>query len=235
MPQKISRPFDPMAIDSVLNEDDVSTSYAESSYEQLNRWESTTRLRAQTTQLPAVTRPTIARRETANCLTTSTRLARSPIQLSASHPTQWQPLEQPKSQSTSRRPSAGHGPRPKYTIEQVYFIWYHRTDLVEPWDQVLAEYELQFEQHRNKGGLQCKFYRLLDDHKVEKVRAQTRSASDSPSDRVGKYGVIQRTNKRFKWMRYEHIRARPLPQFSGENLSSNVEQSCSGCSECGGP
>lgn len=236
MRQSRSRKFDPMAIESLLNEDDDCSADNTGSVEQRRDTEPSTRPRAQTTRLPEMSRPTVARRETDPVLAQLTAASTSETRLDTSSTPEWQPYRNPKSPSTPRRQSGVRGPQPKYTIEQVLFIWYHRTDLGEPWDQVLEAYRVQFSQSRPKGGLQCKFYRLLEENKVEKVRAQTRSASDSPKDRVGKYGVVQRTTKRFKWMRYEHFHAPPLPQFSGDSVCSSIEQSCcSGCSDCGSP
>ncbi len=80
--------------------------------------------------------------------------------------------------STGRKRRRSRRPRPpckKYSVEQAHFLWYHRTDLGEGWDDVEREYEYQFGDKRGKGGLQCKFYRVLDDHGVEKVREQARS------------------------------------------------------------
>jgi hypothetical protein len=58
---------------------------------------------------------------------------------------------------TLRISRAGRKPRPpckKYTKEQGYFIWYCRTDLEEPWDEVERNFEKQFEDKREKSGLQ---------------------------------------------------------------------------------
>ncbi|EXJ64233.1 hypothetical protein A1O7_00569, partial [Cladophialophora yegresii CBS 114405] len=91
-------------------------------------------------------------------------------------------------------------PCKKYDSEQSYWIWYHRTDLGEAWDEIEQKFDLQFGESRKKGGLQCKFYRVLETHGVEKVRAQTRSAHKRLGFKVGKFGVVQRTTKRYTWM-----------------------------------
>jgi len=133
----------------------------------------------------------------------------------------WHTLQKPNPRPNRRARSSTREFRPKYAIEEAYFIWYHRTDLNEPWEQVLQEHRAAFPSKRGKGGLQCRFYRLLDEHKVEKVRAQTGSPEDS-LDRsrgvVGRYGVVQRTGKRFKWMKAEHQDVPPLPQFRAEQI-----------------
>lgn len=132
-----------------------------------------------------------------------------------------------------RRPSSTRAPRPKYEEQQAFFIWYHRTDLGEAWNQVLREFERQFHHRRHKGGLQCKFYRLLKDWNVEKVRAQTKHVQDHPKDKIGAFGVVQRTSKRYEWMKPEHYNAPALPQFIGRGPSPSGSSCCSGCSDCG--
>ena len=225
-----------MAIDSLLNEDDKFGTDETSLIQQPIRVEPSARRRSQTTQSSSkMARPAMARRGTESFLSTSPVARAAADQPNTSPNSNWQPYQRPGAAPHPQRQSTTRAPRPKYTIEQVYFIWYHRTDLGEPWDEVLEAYRMQFAEQREKGGLQCKFYRLLEDHKVEKVRAQTRSASDSPRDKVGRYGVVQRTTKRFKWMNYAHFCTAPLPQFSGNFQSSAIEQSCSGCSDCGSP
>lgn len=111
-------------------------------------------------------------------------------------------------ESRCRRP-----PCKKYSLEQALFIWYQRTDLAKPWDEVEEDFRRQFEEKRGKGGLQCKFYRTLNDAKVEKVREQAKWGRRSKRDRVGKFGVIQRTNKRYSWMLPEDRHKPPLPCF----------------------
>ena len=98
---------------------------------------------------------------------------------------------------THRRPRP---PCKKYSLEQVYFIWYHRTDLQQSWDEVERAFYRHFGDKREKGGLQCRFYRTLEEQKVEKVREQARSGRRRRGDMVGKYGVVQRTTERFPWM-----------------------------------
>lgn len=136
------------------------------------------------------------------------------------------------SDTVSRRGSVARAPRPKYSDDQGYFIWYHRTDLAEPWDRVLQEFAKQFNHRRPKGGLQCKFYRLLGDWGVEKVREQARQSQSRSRDSVGRYGLVQRTNLRFPWMRQDHISAPMLPQFATRHPSSPGDSPCTGCHEC---
>lgn len=225
----------PMAIRSLLNEDTRPGTDDRSPLVQLTQGQSLTRPRAQTSPLPVKTGPGIARRERHSSATTWTAPVGTPAQTKMSPPQRRQPRQRRSPPSPSRRPPAPRAARLTYTLEQLCFVWYHRTDLAEAWDEVLAAYKVQFCQQREKGGLQCRFYRLLKDNRVETVRAQRRSASDSPTDRVGRYGVVQRTNKRFRWMKDEHFCAPPLPRFRGMSLRPSTQPSCSGCSECGSP
>lgn len=88
----------------------------------------------------------------------------------------------------------------------------------------------QFSEKRKKPGLQSMFYRLLDKYEVKSVR--TRNRLGSPRGMVAQYGMVQRTSKRFGWMRSEHYDAPALPEFSGEPHSPSIE-TCSGCTEWG--
>jgi len=123
-----------------------------------------------------------------------------------------------RSSLTGRRP---HPPTRKYTTEQTYFIWYYRTDLRKDWDYVERAFFRQFGDKREKGGLQCKFYRLLEQKKVEKVREQSRSGRKRNGDMIGRFGVVQRTSVRYPWMRPEDIVRRPLPCFNNAGGCGN--------------
>ena len=102
-------------------------------------------------------------------------------------------------------------PREKYTEEEAYFIWYHRIDLNMQWDQVQEAYSRNFSETRKKAGLQCRFYRIVDQHKVKKVRQQGRPDRNTKGDHIEKFGVIAQTNRRYRWMRPEHLECRYLP------------------------
>ncbi|KAJ9498666.1 hypothetical protein H2202_005852 [Exophiala xenobiotica] len=102
-------------------------------------------------------------------------------------------------------------PREKYTDEEAYFIWYHRIDLNMPWDQVKEAYSRTFSETRKKAGLQCRFYRIVDQHKVTKVRQQGRPDRSIRGGHIEKFGVIAQTDRRYYWMRPEHLESRPLP------------------------
>lgn len=101
--------------------------------------------------------------------------------------------------------------RQKYQDEQSFFIWYHRTDLGLPWDQVMRLYRRYWKEDREKSGLQCKFYRILSQYNVDKVRKQTKLGRSGTKEKKGRFGVIQRTNRRFPWMNPDHLGHRRMP------------------------
>ncbi|KIW50296.1 hypothetical protein PV05_11897 [Exophiala xenobiotica] len=104
-------------------------------------------------------------------------------------------------------------PREKYTEEEAYFIWYHRIDLNMPWNKVLEAYSRNFAETRKKAGLQCRFYRIVDQHKVKKVRQQGRPERNTRGYHIEKFGVIAQTDRRYHWMRPEHLECQPLPRL----------------------
>ncbi|KIW24353.1 uncharacterized protein PV07_10072 [Cladophialophora immunda] len=109
-----------------------------------------------------------------------------------------------------RRPRS---PCKKYELEQKYFIWYHRIDLEQEWDDIEKAFHRQFGDLRKKGGLQCKFYRVLEESNVAKVREQAKSGHRDRRGKIDKFGVVQRTTQRFLWMRPEDQSRPPLPCF----------------------
>lgn len=206
----------PMSISSMLNDEtdgDRDTVF---------------RRRSQSLQLPPPTRPLNLSRQQ-----TDPFIYAQQYQVTTSFAVQ-EPPENPSSPTSSDKSSTTRAPRPKYQDEQIFFIWYHRTDLSLAWDEVLYRYREQFQQSREKTGLQCKFYRLLGDWGVEKVREQVRNSQRSNGDSIGAYGVIQRTWHRFPWMRLEHIGQKPLPQFrdQGKFPLNSSRSTCKGCTEC---
>ena len=219
--------FDPMALGSMLNEYPSSTTNGTAGLEEIPR------PRSHSFQLPPLVRPHPSRRHTGPFPAMQPIPDRSISQYGTLPPLlDTESFQQSMPSNLARRTSTARAPRPKYEEQQGFFIWYHRTDLGEPWDEVLREFEAEFGQRRPKGGLQCKFYRLLDQWEVEKVRAQARSAQDSPRDRIGAYGVVQRTTERCRWMRPEHYHARALPRFTTRGHSPASATSCAGCPEC---
>ncbi|KAG9770759.1 hypothetical protein KCU88_g6533, partial [Aureobasidium melanogenum] len=103
-------------------------------------------------------------------------------------------------------------PRDKYDQEEAMFIWYHRIDLALPWSRVQQAFQQQFHEQRGKAGLQCKFYRILTSHHIEKVRAQrTPGEKRRPEDRA-EWGVIAQTPYRYAWMLPLHRYQPPNPK-----------------------
>ncbi|KEF58032.1 uncharacterized protein A1O9_05955 [Exophiala aquamarina CBS 119918] len=101
------------------------------------------------------------------------------------------------------RPKKSRGACHKYTREQEHFIWYHRTDLHMPWDQVEHEYKQYFNHDREKGGLQCKYYRVLNSYNVEKVRQQTKWGQVIGKAKIGKYGLLATVKCNYPWIRLQ--------------------------------
>ncbi|KAK6366863.1 hypothetical protein LTS17_010414 [Exophiala oligosperma] len=95
-------------------------------------------------------------------------------------------------------------PREKYTEEKMFFVWYHRVDLDMSWDEVTNAYNRFFPEDRRKGGLQCRFYRALDQYNVKKVRQQARFGRIR-GGLIEKFGVLDCTDRRFTWMLPEHL------------------------------
>ncbi|KAI9796657.1 MAG: hypothetical protein M1835_003453 [Candelina submexicana] len=94
------------------------------------------------------------------------------------------------SSSLEAKPDNGKS-KPEYTMEQQLFLWYYRVDQNNPWEQVAWFYGERFEA-RSKSGLECRFYRTVEDHyDVPKTRAQPRWAEDHGEEyRSTSFGMI---------------------------------------------
>lgn len=103
--------------------------------------------------------------------------------------------------------------RPPYTLEQQICIWYLRTDLSMAWREVETRFDAYFPGTRGRTGLQCRFYRTLEEWGVASIRNRDRSRDSSEDGTVGAYGVIQRTSLRYWWMRRIDRDTPCLPQF----------------------
>ncbi|EEA26060.1 hypothetical protein TMatcc_005688 [Talaromyces marneffei ATCC 18224] len=118
-------------------------------------------------------------------------------------------------------------PRPKYTDEEMYFIWYHRVDLDEEWRDCTEAFNKQFpgqgRSERNTQGIQCKFYRFINAKKCPTVREQRRLKDGEFMVRgrstrgrlLPKFGVVEWCQVWYPWMRAEHAIAglHPGPQL----------------------
>ena len=124
-------------------------------------------------------------------------------------------------------------PRPAYSQEEILFVWYRRTDLGQDWEEVVQDFNFQFpgRTQRNKGGLQCRFYRTLDLYRVAKVREQARRKNQGF---VGEFGVVERTNLRFPWMERRHQTLPPLPEFLTGCRGEFRDSPCGHCGFCRG-
>lgn len=129
--------------------------------------------------------------------------------------TRWPSPERSMSDPGSPLPSADNTspnasnsqPRQKYKEEQLFFIWYHRIDLDLSWNQVRRMYVRHWHEKRPKSGLQCKFYRILEQYNVEKVRGQSRKDPKARGARVPNgrnYGVVATTGRVYDWMQPRH-------------------------------
>lgn len=117
--------------------------------------------------------------------------------------------------STTAISERRRAPRPKYTDEEMYFIWYHRVDLDEDWKDCTDAFNSQFpgqgRSERNTQGIQCKFYRFINAKKCPTVREQRRlkdgefMARGRPSrERMPKFGVVEWCRVWYPWMHPKH-------------------------------
>ena len=85
-------------------------------------------------------------------------------------------------------------------------MWYHRVDLGRQWDRVREKWNRWFEVDREKGGLQCKLYRILDDHGVPRMREQNRASQRRGSDveYIWRVNFMDFFDVRYPWMLLEH-------------------------------
>ena len=98
--------------------------------------------------------------------------------------------------------------RPAYTTEEVHFIWYLRIDRGYLWPDIKNAFNARFsdrgEDRRKISGLQCRYYRLLDQNGMPQVRNIPRTA-----DVVQRYGMrayLARTGQRvpYSWLGGEY-------------------------------
>ncbi|KIV89167.1 hypothetical protein PV10_08758 [Exophiala mesophila] len=108
--------------------------------------------------------------------------------------------------SSSSTGKKRHPPRQGYTNEQALFIWWHRDDKCLPWSKVERAYQRYFGYTRKTGGLQCKYYRILDRYGVVKVRDQKRwQLREGRKDPARKFGMEATTKLWFCWMDARHL------------------------------
>ena len=101
-------------------------------------------------------------------------------------------------------PKAPRGSCGQYTEEQQIAIWYLRKDLGLDWTVVAREYSRIFDSHqkRTMEALRCRFYRVLTDWGVAKVRKQfqcrsSRGSSAGSELDTAEYGVLVRVSTVF--------------------------------------
>ncbi|KAK4936993.1 hypothetical protein LTR10_022242 [Elasticomyces elasticus] len=84
--------------------------------------------------------------------------------------------------------------RHKYAEERAFYIWYHRIDLGLTWDEVVAAYRRYWRDRRRKGGLQCKFYRLLEQYGGSSASPDLRTSASATSGTSPKFGSSRFTS-----------------------------------------
>ena len=111
------------------------------------------------------------------------------------------PRVEPAMQSPAPRP-----PRYRWAPEEHYFLWYHRVDLGWTWDRIEWKFRRHFSKGRSKSGLQSKFYRILDDHGIPKIREQNRGTHRRGSDveYTAEVNFVDFSKLRYPWMLSEH-------------------------------
>lgn len=75
----------------------------------------------------------------------------------------------------------------------------------------MKQFNSEFRSAREKAGLQCKFYRILERHgfgKAHQVREQIRQCRGNEALRRQRYGFIARNPERYSWMEVEDQRMR---------------------------
>ena len=106
--------------------------------------------------------------------------------------------------STPRKPR--NPPRQGYTDEQAHFIWWHRDDQSLSWAKVEKAFVRYYGQKRMTGGLQCKYYRVLDHYGVLKVRSQRRWVyREGRKDPAQSFGMAATTKLHYGWMDARHL------------------------------
>ena len=93
--------------------------------------------------------------------------------------------------------------RPTYGYEQVMFLWFHDIDLNMRWDDVVNLFKAMWPgDPREKGGMQCKLYRVLEQYNIPKKRQQLLG----PDGNRRAYGMWARQGHRYPWMdQYAHL------------------------------
>lgn len=99
--------------------------------------------------------------------------------------------------SSLRRPN-----RPKYSDEEIAFIWFHRVDLRQEWDVIVRAFNLQFRHShlRDKSGLECKLYRVLGANSLPQIREWRKRGNRGAEEAIPYYGIIETTSIRYPWM-----------------------------------
>ena len=87
--------------------------------------------------------------------------------------------------------------RPAYEIEQGHFLWFFKIDKGLDWNSIYDAFKVTFPQsHRDKPGLQCKFYRVLSEYGMPNQRELARL----PTEQLrSQYGFQSNRRERYSW------------------------------------
>lgn len=88
--------------------------------------------------------------------------------------------------------------RPAYDEEEDTFIWYHRDDCGMKWEEVSNAFNRHFGEGRRRLGLQGiqgRYYRILKDEGVPKLRDRPRRSNRR------EYGVVKLKGAHYPWMK----------------------------------
>ncbi|RMZ92178.1 hypothetical protein DV736_g574, partial [Chaetothyriales sp. CBS 134916] len=112
----------------------------------------------------------------------------------------------PQMLTPTQRGQTSRPPRYRYSEEEFHFLWYHKNDLGLAWDRIEEKYRLYFDQCRSKGGLQCKLYRILEEHGIPKLRDLNRGTHrrGASGRHVTRVNFMDHVSTRYEWMLPEH-------------------------------
>ena len=87
--------------------------------------------------------------------------------------------------------------RPAYEIEQGHFLWFLKIDEGLDWNSIYDAFQATFPQsNRDKPGLQCKFYRVLNEYGMPSQRELARLPREQLSSQ---YGFLSNRTERYSW------------------------------------
>ncbi|KAJ5849409.1 hypothetical protein N7455_009265 [Penicillium solitum] len=84
-----------------------------------------------------------------------------------------------KQTSSKRRVTRSNRNRLRYDEEEIWFVWYKRVALRQPWDDILDSFNRQFPNRRRLGtqGIECMCYRGIEEKDYHLSQGRTASVS----------------------------------------------------------